>query len=309
VNETVAPKALDRGRHVVRPGLLDDDEGRADPHGKEHDAEPEREGERGGADEAVLLAGPQNVLREAVAHDQHVAMEVHRALRLARGAGREGDEADVVGRGVDGFEHRARPLDHVLERVLAAGAPVDDPLQPRREGARLVHLVGERRVAERHRDLRLVDRVGDLPGAQQRHGRDDDQPGLQPGQVGRDHPGVVRPAQQKPGARDHPEVAHEDVAEPVHPFLQLAVGQGVGRAEQTWRVSPALRDPAVEERDDAVQALGIAILGPGDDEFRPLLGRRQVVAREGVDVGRGGHVGARAKSLTPRGEGDRISSS
>ena len=51
--------------------------------------------------------------REAVAHRDHVAMEVHRALRLAGGAGGEGDQRHVVGRGRHVGER---------ERLLAAPA-------------------------------------------------------------------------------------------------------------------------------------------------------------------------------------------
>ena len=67
-----------------------------------------------------------------------------------------------------------------FERIGPPAAPVDDALEPGQTRLRLLHLVGELRVAERDRDPRLVDRVGDLLGAQQRHRGDHDAAGLQP---------------------------------------------------------------------------------------------------------------------------------
>ena len=72
-------------------------------------AEAEGEGERRRADEAVARLGAQHVARIAVADRQHVAMEMHGALRLAGRAGGEADQADIVRRRVDGGEVAARP--------------------------------------------------------------------------------------------------------------------------------------------------------------------------------------------------------
>ena len=48
--------------------------------------------------------GLQAGAREAVAHRDHVAMEMHRALGLARRSRGEGDQRDVFGRSVYVFE-------------------------------------------------------------------------------------------------------------------------------------------------------------------------------------------------------------
>ena len=56
------------------------------------------------ADEAVARLRPQHVAGIAVADRQHVAVEMHGALRLARGAGGEADQADIVRRRIDGVE-------------------------------------------------------------------------------------------------------------------------------------------------------------------------------------------------------------
>ena len=113
------------------PALLQQDRGGADAQREQHEAaEPEGEGERRRADEAVRR--PRRAARGAVAvaDRQHVAMEVHGALRLAGGAGGEGDQADVVARGVAGGEMLVAGLGHQrFERVGRAAAPVDDALE------------------------------------------------------------------------------------------------------------------------------------------------------------------------------------
>ena len=67
-------------------------------------AEAEGEGERRRTDEAVVAVRLQHVLCVGVAAREHVALEMHRALRLAGGAGGERDQADVVERGIAGRE-------------------------------------------------------------------------------------------------------------------------------------------------------------------------------------------------------------
>ncbi len=75
-------------------------------------AEPEGEGERRRADEAVVGRGLQHVFAVGIAGRQHVAMEMHGAFRLAGGAGGEGDQADIVDRGVAGGEGLVAGLGH-----------------------------------------------------------------------------------------------------------------------------------------------------------------------------------------------------
>ena len=63
--------------------------------------------------------------------------------------------------------------DHLLEEPAVLGA-----------GDQLVH---QPRVAQRERDLRLVDDLGEFAGAQHRHGVDDDRAGLGGGEPAGDH--------------------------------------------------------------------------------------------------------------------------
>ena len=95
----------DAGEQIVRRDLLQQDGGGADAQRKQHEpAEPEGEGERRRADEAVGRLRAQHVAAVAVAGRQQVAVEMHGALGLAGGAGGEADQADVVARGVAGGE-------------------------------------------------------------------------------------------------------------------------------------------------------------------------------------------------------------
>ena len=103
----------DGGEQLVRPGLLQQHGRGADAERKQHQAaEPEGEGERRRAGEAVGRLGAQHMLGVAVADRQHVAVEMHGALRLAGGAGGERDQADVVARGVAGGEFLVAGLHH-----------------------------------------------------------------------------------------------------------------------------------------------------------------------------------------------------
>ena len=102
------------GEQLVRRRLLQQHRGGADTQREQHEAaEPEGEGERRRADEEVVrarLAARAGAI--AVADRQHVAVEMHGALRLAGGAGGEGDQADVVARGVARREGARSRLRH-----------------------------------------------------------------------------------------------------------------------------------------------------------------------------------------------------
>ena len=57
------------------------------------------------------------------------------------------------------------------------------------------------------------------------------------------------------------------------------------RGVQARPVPPVLGDDVVQQRGRAVQPVGVVQLGQVEGQLRPLLGRRQVVAAERVDVG------------------------
>ena len=235
---------------IVRAGSLQQHGRGADPQRKQHEAaEPEGERDRRRADEAVVRRRAQHVLAEGVADRQHVAVEVHGALGHAGGAGGEGDQTNIVVGGVAGGEVLIARLRHQrFETVGAAGAPIDDALERRRERPRLFHLVGEPHVAQRELDRGLGQRERDLLGAQERHGRDHDAAGLDDGEIGRDHHRRVGAAQQHAVPRHQAEIAGEHVGDAVHPFGEAGIGQALGRRDQAVALAVALGDPVVDER-------------------------------------------------------------
>ena len=189
--------------------------------------------------------GLQHMLGVGIADRQHVAMEMHGALRLAGGAGGERDQADVVAGGVAGGELLVAGLHHQrFERVRRGAAPIDHALQFGRLLLRLLHLVGEPRVAQRQRDLRLGERIGQLLGAQQRHGRDHDAARLDDREIGRDHHRIVGGAQQHAVARHHAEIARQHIGDAVHALVRLARRSALPSARAGTAGRPARPRPS-----------------------------------------------------------------
>ena len=78
--------------------LFQQDGAGADTQRKQHgSAQAEGECDRRAADEHIVVARAQHLCAIGIAGRQHVAMEMHRALGLAGGAGGEGDQAHIVG--------------------------------------------------------------------------------------------------------------------------------------------------------------------------------------------------------------------
>jgi hypothetical protein len=120
--------------------VFDQNGGRADAQRKQREpAEPEGEGERRDSDEAVGALRAQHVATVRVAGRDDVAMKMHRAFRLARGAGRERDQGDIVARGVAGSKVGIAGLIHqVFERAFPTLPPEDDAVERGRERTRLL---------------------------------------------------------------------------------------------------------------------------------------------------------------------------
>ena len=230
------------------------------------------------------------MLGVAVADRQHVAVEVHGAFWLARGARGEANEAHVIRGGVAGGEMLIpRLLHHGFQAVVAALTPIDDALEIGRHRPGLLHLVGKPRVTQCQRDLALGDRIAQLLGTKQRHGRHHHRAGFQRGQIDGDHHRIVGGAQQHAIASDQPEIARQHVGDAVHPLGELRVAQRFRWRDQAGPGALARRDPAVEELGDAVEPIAVAQLRKVEAKLRPLRARRQVVPREGVDVPRRRH--------------------
>ena len=119
--------------------------------------------------------------------------------------------------------------DHLLEEPAVLGA-----------GDELVHQPG---VAQREADLRLVDDLGELAGAQHRHRVDDDGTGLGRREPARDHGRIVGGADQNPVARLDAEVLDQRMGDAVRPVGELLVGAPAAVADQRDVIAEARARP------------------------------------------------------------------
>ena len=114
-----------------------------------------------------------------------------------------------------------------------------------------------------------------------------DGPGLEHAEPGGGQPLVVGAAQEHAVPGHDPEVLDEDARDPVRRRHQLGVRpRREAGLVQARPVRPVARGDVVEQGGGAVQALGVLELGQVEGQLRPLLGRREVVTAERVDVGR-----------------------
>ena len=181
--------AGDAVEQVGRRGLGQQHGGRADLHRKQQQpAESESEGQRRAADEHIVGMGAQHMRRKTRAGRHQVAVKVHRGLGLAGGAAGEGQQADIVGGGVDGGKAVGLARRAVLQPRWRQQAEVSQLAQHRRGHRRLRQLIRQRGVAQRVRHLRLVDDPHQLFGAQHRH---------------RAHRDAARLHHRKPAGRQH----------------------------------------------------------------------------------------------------------
>ena len=275
----------------IRRRRLEQYGGRAKAHRERHGAaEPEGEADRRAADEDVVGAGLQDRAREAVADREHVAVKVHRALGLAGGARGERDQGDIVGGGRDVLEAGRSSSHAPLELGAATGAARAieraDALAHRRLCARPFELLAQALVAQRQRDLRLVDDGRELARPQQRHGRDSDAAGLEHGEPAGHQHGIIGRAQQDPVARHQPQIVLQHVGDAVGVLEQLAVGPALVRAVERDLFAQATFDRTVEQLNRAVQARRVAQLRQLETQVRPKSARWQVIAREAVEMSR-----------------------
>ena len=231
----------------------------------------------------VVGAGAQQTTADHIGHRQDVAVEMHGRLRLARGPRGEGQQADVLDRGLQVDEGRRLDGHPALERAVTE-----------RQQPPLLERIGHRRaefghqpvVAQRVADLRFRADLRQFVGAQHRHRRHRHRTDLHHGEPGRrQHQAVVSP-QQYAVARHDAEVVDEDVGDPVGLLEQLRVGPLTGIGAQRDRVAMALADRIAEQHRGAVQLRRVTQLRQIEGHHGPLGARRQAARREIVDVGR-----------------------
>ena len=110
----------------------------------------------------------------AIGDEQHVAMEVHRTLGLARGARGEADEADIISGRIACSKGGRRFAHERFEPVILRTVEIDNAPERRRKGLGFLHVFGQPDIAQAQRYLCLVYRIGEFLGAQERHGGDGD---------------------------------------------------------------------------------------------------------------------------------------
>lgn len=218
------------------------------------------------------------MFREGVGYREQIPVEVHTALGPSGGPGGEGDERDVVAGGVDGRVRRVGG--RAAQQVVGGVAAVRRDAQVGYLG--LGEVVHGADVAQR------VPHLGDLAHGPQlvrallgQHG-DGDRARLQHRQPAGGQPRCGRAAQQHPVAGNDAEVIGEHMGEPVHPGPQCAVRPCVaGRGVEHRPVVVG----AVEQFGRGVEPFGVVQPRQVETELGPLVGRWQVLAGEGVDVG------------------------
>ena len=154
-----------------------------------------------------------------------------------------------------------------------------------------LELASEPHVAQRVRDLRLGHDVGELLGAQQRHRAHRDAAGLHHREPARGEHRRVRRAQQHAVARNETEILDQHVGDAVGAIEQVGVGPahaGRPRRSRCGRPSRA-RSRGRAAPSAQFSRSGYRELRQLENEFGPGSARRQVVARERVDVRRVAH--------------------
>ena len=215
-------------------------------------------------------------------------MEMHRRLGLARGARGKSQQGNVVASGLHGVELHRLVQRHPVELGVMVGRAVEiHHLLEKPAGLRARdQFIGDAAVGQRQRNLGLVDDLGQFAGAQHRHGVDDDGAGLGGRKPGRDQRRIVARADQDAVAGLDAVVLHQRMRKAVGPVGQFLVGALAAVADQRDPVAPALFDDTVGQFDRRIQIFRILKLRPVEQQFRPLLERRQISPRKIVDVAR-----------------------
>ena len=177
-------------------------------------------------------------------------------------------ERDAIELGV--VVRRAVEADHLLQKLAVLGAGDQ--------------LVGDAAVGERESDLRLVDDFAKFAGAQHRHRIDHHGAGFGRGKPGSDQRGIIAGADEHAIARLHAVVLDQRMREAVRPVGELLIGATATIADQRGVIAKTIFDQAVGQLVSGVDVVRILKFRTVEQDVGPLLERRQVVARERVDM-------------------------
>jgi hypothetical protein len=158
-------------------------------------------------------------------------------------------------------------------------------LQRRARSAGKVELDREALVAQRVRDARFGDDIGQLLRPKERHGPDRDPACFQDCEPARRHHRPVEASQKHAVAGDEAQVFAQDSRDTVGLRKESGI-RPFGAVLRDDRPSrpPASIQRAVEQFERGVQSRRIMKLRQVEDQVRPLFARRKTVARERVDV-------------------------
>ena len=214
-------------------------------------------------------------------------MKVHRGFWNTGRSGSETKQRHVVAPSLHGIEtHRLVECDAVEFGIMVCGSVEADHLLEKAAALGAGdHLVHQPRVAECDGYLRLVDDLGEFTGTQHWHGIDDNRASLGRCKPARDHRGIVGRADQHAVARLHTIVLDQSVREAIGPVREFLVGAAAAIADQRRVVAESLFHHPVGQLDCGVEVFGV--VEAVEQKIRPLVARRQVVARERIDVSGG----------------------
>ena len=215
-------------------------------------------------------------------------MEMHRRLRLARGARGKSQQRDVVPAGLHGVEPDRLVQRHPIELgVMVRGAvEIHDLLEEFAGLGAGDQFVGDAAVGQRQRDLGLVDDFCQFTGAQHRHGVDDDGAGFGRCQPCRHQSGIVAGADQHAVAGLDAVILHQRMRQAVRPVGEFLVGALAAVADQRRSIAEPLLDNAVGQFDRGIEIFGVLKFRPVENQFRPCSWRRQISPREIIDMPR-----------------------
>ena len=181
--------------------------------------------------------------------------------------------------------HRLVERDAVELGIVIGGAvEIDNLLEEFADLGAGHQLVGDAAIGQCQRDLGLVDNLAKFAGAQHRHCVDDDRTCFGGGEPGRDQRRIVAGANQDAVAGLDPVVLDERVGQPVRPVGEFLIGASTAIADQRDVVAETALDHAVRQFDGDVQTLGILKFRAIEQDVRPLIERREIVAGEGIDM-------------------------
>jgi len=155
-------------------------------------------------------------------------------------------------------------------------------------------------------DLRQFQDLADFLCTKQRHGADCHTASLPHRQPAGSEPGCVGTAQQDPVARHEPHVFHQHVGQAIDLLLELAIGPADALAEDCRAIAMAFGDRRIDEFDARIELFGELEFGTFEYQFRPGIGRRQVVDDKPVEMSASTHVGSSAFWAGARTQGHRM---